>query len=197
MAIRADVPPLSRTTRSGGDGAFKIDNLPAGRYSLCVQTAGDTWLDPCQWNSTPSGILLTSGQAAAGVSLKLVAASVLNVEVKDAGKLLKQKKKDGRSPDLSIGVWGPRGLYYPARVTAGPGRAGNPQFEGTPDARYIYRLAIPSDTPLKLHVSSRDLRLGDALGSLLPGNSSQQTFQHTTSEANPKSFLFTVLGALP
>jgi hypothetical protein len=196
MAIRADVPPLSKTTRTGGDGAFKIDNLPAGRYSLCVQTAGDTWLDPCQWNGTPSGIVLTAGQAATGVSLKLAAASVLNVQVKDSGKLLKQKRKDGRDPDLAIGVWGPRGLYYPARAAAAPS-TGTPQSAGTAEITYTYRLAIPRDTPLKLHVSSKDLRLGDALGSALAASGSQQTFQHATGDANPKSFVFTVLGLVP
>jgi hypothetical protein len=197
MAIRADVPPLSKTTRTGGDGAFRIDNMPAGRYSLCVQTAGDIWLDPCQWNSTPAGILLTAGQTATGVSLKLAAASVLNVQVKDSGKLLKQKRKDGRDPDLAIGVWGPRGLYYPARAAAAPNSVGNPPSAGTQDIAYTYRLAIPRDTPLKLHVSSKDLRIGDALGAALAANASQQTFQHTTGDTNPKSFVFTVLGLLP
>lgn len=197
MAIRADLPPLRKTTGTGGDGAFKIGDLPAGRYSLCVQAPGDTWLDPCQWNATPAGILLTAGQAATGVSLNLAAASVLNVEVRDAGKLLTHKKTDGRDPDLAIGVWGPGGLYYPALAVASPSHIGSPQSSGTPELAYTYRLAIPRDTPLKLHVSSKDLRLGDARGALLAGSTSQQTFQHTTGDANPKSFVFTVLGVVP
>jgi hypothetical protein len=197
MAIRAEAPPLSKSTRSGGDGAFRIDSLPAGKYSLCVQVPGDGWLDPCQWNGTPSGILLASAQAATGVSLRLTAASVLTVQVKDSQNLLKQKTRQGGQPDLTIGVWGPRGLYYPARASGGPGIEGNPLPGSKPEMIHTYRLAVPRDTPLKLHVSSRDLKLGDGARAALAGNASQQTFQHATGDANPKSFVFTVLGLLP
>jgi hypothetical protein len=196
-AIRADVPSLRKAVRSGGDGAFRIDNLPAGPYSLCVQTAGEAWLDPCQWNGTPAGIVLTPGQAATGVSLRLAAASVLKVDVKDPAKLLEGKKKDGRRPDLAVGVWGPGGLYYPARALTRPGGAASPQSAGTGQMTYGYRLTIPRDTPLKLHVSSKDVRLGDAAGTALAGSAVQQTFQHAAGDENPKSFVFTVLGLLP
>jgi len=197
MAIRADAPPLSKTTRSGGDGAFKIDNLPAGRYSLCVQAPGDMWLDPCQWNGTPAGILLASGQAATGVSLRLAAASVLNVQVKDTLNVLKGKTKQGTQPHLAIGVWGPQGLYYPARAQGSQSATENPHPAGNSEIVYTWRLAIPRDIPLKLHVSSKDLRLGDGRGASLAGNAIQQTFQHATGDANPKSFAFTLLGLTP
>ncbi len=58
-------PPFTRNTKSGGDGAFQISALTAGNYSLCVQAPGDQYLDPCQWNGTPTLVALTPGQAAA------------------------------------------------------------------------------------------------------------------------------------
>ncbi|MBI1898166.1 MAG: carboxypeptidase regulatory-like domain-containing protein [Acidobacteria bacterium] len=192
-AIRSGLPPLTRHTKSGGDGAFAIQGLAAGNYSLCVQAQGDGYLDPCQWSGRPSTVALVSGQAAAGVSLRLTAASVVNIEVRDAQKLLSQMTRDGRRPELSVGVWGPNGLYYPARAWGGPST-------GAPGDLYsgiAYRIAVPRDTALTLYIASRDLKLGDAFGAALPGSTSRQTFQHASSDLNPKSFAFTVLGLLP
>jgi Carboxypeptidase regulatory-like domain len=127
IASRAGAPPFTRNTKSGGDGAFRIQGLTAGNYSLCVQAAGDQYLDPCQWNGSPTTVTLTSAQNAAGISLKLAAASVLNVQVQDAQKILSQMTKDGRRPDLTLGVWGPKGLYYPAHASGSPAAAANLQ----------------------------------------------------------------------
>ncbi len=140
------------------------------------------------------GVRLVSGQAAAGISIALTPASVLNIQVRDAQKLLSQLTRDRRRPELILGVWGPRGLYYPARF-AGSLTTGGSVPGGI--AVYSYRLAVPRDTALKLQIASRNLRLGDADGLQLPANASQQAFQHTTGDANPKSFTFSVLGLLP
>ena len=48
IANRAGAPPLAKHTKSGGDGAFQISGLTSGNYSICVQAAGDQYLDPCQ-----------------------------------------------------------------------------------------------------------------------------------------------------
>jgi hypothetical protein len=194
IASRAGAPPFTRNTKSGGDGAFQIQGLTAGNYLVCVQATGDRYLDPCQWSGSPAAVTLAAGQVATGIKIALTPASVLNVQVKDAQKALSQLTKDGRRPDLSIGVWGPRGLYYPARaMSAPPGTAGLQATVTT----YIYQLAVPRDTALNFHIASRDLKLGDANGVALPANANQQAFQHATGDANPKSFAFTVLGKLP
>ena len=102
--------------------------------------------------------------------------------------------KDGRRPDLSVGVWGPRGTYYPARAVSSPtGTAGSQASIPT----YSYRLPVPRDTALNFYIASHDLKLGDANGVALPANASQQAFKHATGDANPRSFTFTVLGKLP
>ena len=185
IANRAGAPPLARDTRTGGDGAFQIPGLPAGKYALCVQVSGDRYLDPCQWNGSAITLTLASGQSITGVSLRLVAASVVNIQVEDPQQVLSQKTKDGRQPELNLGVWGPKGIYYPAH------RAGKQATAAS------YRLAVPLDTALNFFAASRDLKLGDVTGVPLPGNASQQAFQHATGDANPKSFAFTVLGMLP
>ena len=191
MAVRSGLPPLSKNTKTGGDGAFQIQGLPAGEYSLCVQAPGDGYLDPCQWNGNPTTVTLASGQAAAGVTLRLTAASVLTIQVQDAQKVLSQKSKDGRRPELTLGVWGPKGLYYPAHASGSPSAGGNLY------SVLAYQIAVPRDAALKFHIASRDVHLGDAAGAALPGNTSQQAFQHATGDPNPRSFAFTVLGLLP
>ena len=193
IAIQSGPVPFSRNTRAGADGAFQIRNLPPGKFSLCIQTPSHSYLDPCEWNGSPMAVTLVSGQAASGISIKLTPASTLSVRVQDAQKTLNQLTKDGRRADLTVGVWGPKGIYYPARVSPVP-LAENLQAGQT---TYSYQIAVPRDTALKLYVASRDLKLGDATGAALSGNKSQQSFQHTTGEANPKSFAFTVLGLLP
>jgi hypothetical protein len=193
-ASRAGAPPFTRNTKSGADGAYQIQGLTAGNYLVCVQASGDQFLNPCEWNGSPAGITLASGQAASGIKIALTPASVLNVQVNDAQKALSQLTKDGRRPDLSIGVWGPRGMYYPARAVSAPTGPTGPQAS-TPT--YSYKLAVPRDTALNFYIASRDLKLGDANGVALPANASQQAFQHATGDANPKSFTFTVIGKLP
>src|SRR6266496_498535 len=44
IASRAGAPPFTWNTKSGGDGAFQIQGLTAGNYSLCVLAAGDQYL---------------------------------------------------------------------------------------------------------------------------------------------------------
>src|SRR5438552_3769316 len=65
-AIRNGLPPFSKSTKSSVDGAFQFQGLLPGAYSLCIQTPDDLYLDPCQWDGTPTTITLASGQAAAG-----------------------------------------------------------------------------------------------------------------------------------
>jgi hypothetical protein len=189
-AVRSGAPPFARSTKSGGDGAFQVQGLTAGKYSLCVQAPGEGYLDPCQWNGSAAVVTLASGQAVSGISLRLTAASILSIQVKDANKVLSKATKDGRRPDLTLGVWGPNGLFYPAHASGGAGAAGE---MGT----ISYRIEIPRDKALKFHIASRDVRLGDESGAALPGNASQQAFQHATGDPNPKNFSFTVLGLLP
>ncbi len=194
IANRAGVPPFTRNTRSGADGAFQIQGLPAGDYRLCVQVEGDQYLDPCQWSTGLTTVTLPAGQAASGISLRVTAASVLYIQAQDPQNILSQKTADGRPPDLSVGVWGANGLYYPAH-RAGSLTAGENPLPGMPG--HSYQLAVPRDTALQLQIASHDLRLGDAAGAALPANTSTQSFQLATGGPDAKSFTFTVLGLLP
>lgn len=104
--MRAGSAPFTRHTKSGGDGAFVIPALTAGSYSLCVEAANELYLDPCLWNASSTIVTVASGQSVTGIAVKLTAASVLNIQVQDVQKTLSQLTKDGRHPDLALGVLG-------------------------------------------------------------------------------------------
>jgi len=149
MAVQTGLPPLS--TRTGGDGAFQIDGLAAGKYSLCVQAQSDGYLDPCQWNGSPMTVTVVSGQAATGVVLRLTPASALNIQVLDSQKVLTQATKDGRRPELTVGVWGPDGLYYPAHAWSNVGDAES--ISGGVLYRWGFRGTRPSSSASRAETS--------------------------------------------
>jgi hypothetical protein len=193
-AVSSLLPSLSKHSKSGGDGAFLIQGLVAGNYVLCVQAPGDQYLDPCQWNGSPVSVTLTSGNIASGILVNLTAAAVVHIQIQDTQRELNRTTADGRRPGLTLGVWGPKGLFYPARAVSVP--ATGAKLAGA-STTYTYRLAVPHDTPLNLAVASRDLKLGDDKGAALPANASRQAFQHASGDPSPKSFTFAVQGRLP
>lgn len=193
-ASRAGAPPMVKQTKSGGDGAFRIPGLISGDYLICAQTTGERYLNPCEWAGAAAGVTVTSAMEARGIAIALSPAVVLNVQVRDPQKDLAKLTKEGRRPELSIGVWGPNGHYHPAILVSEPAGAADAQASVS---TYGYRLAVPCETALKFHISSRQLMLGDENGVALPANASQQAFQQAKGEPKQKSFTYTVLGKLP
>ncbi|MGJ5814495.1 carboxypeptidase-like regulatory domain-containing protein [Paludibaculum fermentans] len=193
MAFQDGSAPSAKNTQTGADGAFLIQDLSGGTYTICVQ-AGEAYLDTCQWTDLNTSIVLAPGETSTGILVKLAAASILAIEVRDAQKLTSQITKDGRRPELSLGVWGPKGLYHPAYpVATVPAPHGTQNTMGA----NTFHISIPRDTPLNFYAGSRDLVLGDANGAVIAGSENQQAFQHRTGDAKPPSFTLTVLGQKP
>src|SRR5437588_8740271 len=64
-AMRQGLPPMSQIAKSGPGGAFQVQGLPAGTYSMCVQLTGDGYLNPFHWtaavsSATPSTLSVVS-----------------------------------------------------------------------------------------------------------------------------------------
>ena len=193
-ASRVGSSPFVVQTKSGGDGAYQLQRLEPGSYLVCVQASGNQYLNSCEWDGAAAGIVIGSVQSAVGINIALAPASVLNVQLADPRGALRQLTRDGRRPELNIGVWGPRGMYYPAREAN--------ELLATPGARdsvstYKYQVAVPHDTGLRFQIVSRDLKIGDANGLALTEEAKRPNFQHSTGDAAPKSFSFTVLEKLP
>jgi len=191
--IHSGLPPVSQTSKSTTTGVFQLQNLPAGTYSLCVQIPGGGYLNPCDWrNDAPTvaagsgalSVALAAGQNSSGNLVKVQPGSAVQVRLQDTGQLLSQTSKAGYNPDLALGVFGPRGLFYPAHAT------------GKDSSGTTFQLTIPFNTAVTFHISSKALKLGDASAVALPGNASEQVFQQSAS-ATAKNFVFSVLGLNP
>lgn len=191
-AIRSELPPARQTARTGSDGVFQLSGLPAGTYTICAQVPGSLYLDPCKWTAgpanplaKPAGLVLAAGQKVTGAAVRLAQGSALTVRLEDPGQVLSQKTKDGRVPHVAAGVWGTNNLFHPAAPSSADKNG------------VTYTLAIPKDTPLRFQIVSRDLKLSDSAGAALAANAPAESFQHATTDANPKSYRFTVTGLAP
>ena len=185
-AVRAGLPPASQTATTASNGSFQVQHLPAGVYSLCVQVPGDTYLALCQWSpASAAKVPLAAGQTSTGNALKIDKGSVLQVRIDDPGNLLGKKTKDGRNPHLLVGIWASNGSFYPLHVGSKDTAGSN------------FQVTIPRDTPLKLQVASKDLKMANANGVAIAATGDQQPFQHNTNDPNPKSFKYTITGLRP
>jgi len=190
--VRAGLPPVSQTVTAGADGAFAFQGLPAGTYTVCAQAPASGYLNPCEFATVPLKVTLTAGQKSANNTVGMVAGAILHVRVQDPQQLAvpaaSVKAGSPPSPDISVGVWSmgfPGSRFFPARIT------------GTDSTGLDYQVTIPQDTSLALHVSSRHLKLADAAGAVLTGNTSQTKVQHKSGDANPVSLTFSVTGVIP
>jgi hypothetical protein len=191
-AVRSGLPPFSQTITSGSNGAFQLQGLPTGTYTLCAQAPAGGYLNPCGNGAVPLQVNLTAGQISGGNVVNMRPGSVLNVRVQDPQQLvtptINPTSGSPKPPDLLVGVWGPGSpgsQFYPAWISA------------TDSAGIDYQVTIPLDTKLALHISSKHFKLANAGGSALNGNFDQVNFQHATGDANPKSFTYSVAGVLP
>jgi hypothetical protein len=177
-------PPVKRAVATSTfDGSFQLPSLPAGTYTVCVQSPQDGYLATCHWGGTASTLTLATAQKSTGTEIAMKVGSVLKIHVDDPKQLLNQKTKDGYAPHLVMGVWS-GGQFYAARTAA----------KATTSADY--QVTIPFDTNLNFTIQSRNLNIGDAKGNALPSNGDQQSFQHASTESSHVSFGYTILSAI-
>ena len=184
-ATRTTLPPLRQTVKAGTDGTFTIAGLAAGTYTLCVQAAGDGYLDGCVWTPPGPNVTVTAGQKLAGISLKMQPGSILKIHIDDAGGLLNQKTSAGYAPHLAMGVRTPQATLHPAHLA------------GKTATGADYQVTVPRDRALVFSIQSFSLQLADANAVPLPNSTAQQGFQHATGVANPPGFTYKVTGWRP
>jgi len=184
-ATRTVLPPLRQTVQSRADGTFSIAGLAAGTYTLCVQSAGDGYLDGCVWTPPGPSVTVTAGQKQSGISLKMQPGSILRIHIDDAGGLLNQKTSAGYAPHLVMGVRTPQATLHPAHLAAKTATGAD------------YQVTVPRDKALVFSIQSFSLQLADANEAPLANSTAQQGFQHATGDANPPGFTYKVTGWRP
>jgi hypothetical protein len=136
---------------SGADGAFEIDGLPAGTFSLCAEKQGSRLLNPCIWGN-PVGVTLAADATASGASVKVQNGVAIIVRVADPqGVLAANPAKD----DILIGMGHNKSPFLPARVIK-KDATGRTQM-----------LVVPPGLSFNLSVRSAAFSLEDGQGNAL------------------------------
>lgn len=112
------LPKTTWTLVTGGGGAFQFDQLNAGRYRLCAQVPGSTWLNPCQWGSKSPLFTVTPAQPVANASLVMKRGAAIPIRVEDSGQLV--SKHEGKTPGalLALGVTNDAHAFQAARFVS-------------------------------------------------------------------------------
>jgi hypothetical protein len=172
---------------SDAKGVFAFNNLPAGKYSVCVHTPGGAQLNPCQWSS-PTQVTLASAQNIPNEVITVTKGSLLQVRINDPQRVLTL------ADDLMVGIYLPTGLFQPLRLA-----------ESDPTGR-TYDSAVPLATQIRLSVISTHLQIADSgghalgmqalpAGSFAPTAATSSTVSLPAQAAvNPPTVNFTITG---
>jgi hypothetical protein len=139
------------TTVTGANGTYSFSNLPAGTYSVCVQSPGGGHLNNCHWGA-PVSLALAASQTLSR-NLSITQGALFQLRLDDPQNLISP------TDDLMLGVFLPNG-FSPMRLAS-----------ADPTGR-SYDLAVPLKTSVRLNVISTRLQIADDKGKALgaPGN---------------------------
>jgi hypothetical protein len=149
------LPKTTWTSVTGGGGAFQFDQLIAGKYRLCAQVPGSTWLNPCQWGSKSPLFTVTPAQPVADASLVMKRGVAIPIRVEDSGQLV--SKHEGKTPGalLTLGVSNDAYAFQVARLVS------------RDSSSQTLEIIIPFNSPRRIVVRSAYFQLADAAGAAL------------------------------
>lgn len=167
---------------SGAKGVFQIGGLAAGSYSICVQILGGGFVNDCEWATSSLTVDLKTGQAVAGLQLKLKRGAILQVRLNDPGKLL---DLGTATSHVLMAVQTARELWRPLSQVSKDGT-------GT-----IHAVTVPFDTAVKFSISSPHVSLADGKGApldpagsnvslTLPSGAAFQPLRHLQASMFPR-----------
>jgi hypothetical protein len=157
--------------------SYRIDNLPAGNYILCVKVLTGGYLDPCQWSGSPS-LRLPVGVTSATKDILVQRGASVVVHVSDLAKKIRSGVQPGSPVNLIVGIY--RGTEFIAATSTASvfGRDFSP--------------SVPLNNQLQLWIHSRDLTIGTATGQNIDVANGYKTPLPLLSGAQPVEFTFVV-----
>lgn len=96
--------PFVSNAVTAKDGSYRIGNVPAGKYELCVNTNGGEFVDTCRWGKAAGTALVVNGGTAV-VNLSLTRGRVFTIDVKDADGYLDRHEGKSIGGFLDVGVF--------------------------------------------------------------------------------------------
>ena len=168
------------SSTTGSNGAFELDHLPAGSYTLCVQAPTAVHIDPCHWSQTPPSVTLSAGQSVTNFKVNLKQGALLSVRLNDQKQFLHGPPGNNGTPHVLMGVLGPEGQFYPVFVSGEDSTGRN------------HTLTIPVNTTLRFTIVSKSVTLTDSDNQ--PIDEYTFPFRANSLAANPPAFVFNVTG---
>jgi len=140
-----------RSVLTGTEGAFHFEQLPLGKYAICVRISESEWLGSCTWGAQPlvAEVVETASKT---VEVVLRKGAAISVQIEDVGGALARHEEKTAGAHLLIGVGGDDKLFRPAQIITNDGTS------------RLYRSVVPFDTPVRLVVASALFRLADERG---------------------------------
>jgi hypothetical protein len=145
------------TTVTGAAGAFQLQGLPEGDYTLCPRVPNSTWLNPCDWNFPTPTVTITRSAPTAAIKITLKRGAAVPIRINDSGQLLAQN--EGKTPGagflLEVTDSRPGSFFRLVPLVSQDATGRN------------HQIVIPLNTPLTLFVHPTFYRVNDATGAPL------------------------------
>ncbi len=110
-----DVPQFGKTLVDK-NGEFRVTDLRAGTYRLCVDAINQKLLDPCIWGAPLRVTVGSPASDISGLKLRLKRGARLQFHLNDPEGLLRGPENAVATGAVDMGVWLPRGEYIPMRT---------------------------------------------------------------------------------
>ena len=187
QVLRATAPPFNVEVKTGDDGSFDAEGLPAGTYRICPDPPSGQHLSPCLWHDPSAIVTVQDGQVVDGTTIVMKLGTTVTVVVKDpVGLLQKKHVKTDPMQMLFVAVKGPKKIPYPLAAGVQQG------------SRTVYQMTVPFDTALKLIVLPIGLAATNDSGNAIPDKGQVLDFAQPRNQKaklggqQPLSFEFTI-----
>lgn len=171
---------------ANASGAFTVTGLPAGSYRVCVQASAEDFLNPCQSSDEPATVEVSAGQRVSGLELRLRRGKRIDVRIDDPQGALAAGENPTVNAQVVVGVFGPNGIFQPARVTSSDASG------------RTHSVVVPLDTDLKLSVSGRKLVIDDEAGTRVRESDEGIALRIEASKVNEaRNFRFIIRSLAP
>ncbi len=133
--------PFVSNTITAKDGSFRIGNVPAGKYEICVTVQGTDYVDSCRWGKAVATALVTNG-GNAQTTLALIKGRIFTIELKDDDGYLDRHEGKSIGGFLNMGVFTEQRDLVEARIAT-----------LTKTARK-YRVVVPAGVKFRVRAQS-------------------------------------------
>ncbi len=107
--------PFVSNTVTAKDGSYRIGNVLAGKYEICVATNGGDYVDRCRWGQAAgTALVVNGGSVVANVSL--TRGRIFTIDIKDDDGYLERHEGKSAGGFLNVGVFTEQKEFLDAEI---------------------------------------------------------------------------------